>query len=183
MRAFGFAVIVCLLGCTLAGLEAGHCQDVDSVRAEPGAPPPLPPARKIPAITTEDPFPSGCIGCHVDMPDRNLDTRLSTLLKAWSEEVEPGLLAKAQATAPAGLTLKGKHPAAKSALQDIPAKCMKCHGADSKKAPPFARLIHRIHLTGGDENHFMTIFQGECTLCHKLDLETGAWSIPSAPEP
>jgi len=51
-----------------------------------------------------------------------------------------------------------------------------------KKAPPFAPLVRVIHLTGGAENHFMTIFQGECTHCHKLDVQTGAWSVPSGPE-
>jgi hypothetical protein len=58
------------------------------------------------------------------------------------------------------VTLKGKHPKVE-----------------------VARMAHPVHLTGGDENHFMTLFQGECTHCHKLDRATGAWSIPSAPEP
>ena len=43
-------------------------------------------------------------------------------------------------------------------------------------------MIHEIHLTGGDTNHFLTMFQGECTLCHKLDAKSGAWAIPSGPE-
>jgi len=28
----------------------------------------------------------------------------------------------------------------------------------------------------------MTLFQGECTHCHKLDAMTGKWSMPSGPE-
>ena len=175
----------------LIGPGTGLAQQADSAAAPPGAPPggppgappAPPPARKIPGINAEDPFPKACVSCHINMPEQKLDTRFSTLLKGWAEKVEPGLLEKAQGAAPAGVTLQGKHPAATSALKEIPAGCVKCHGETSKKAPPFTRMIHRIHLTGGDSNHFMTLFQGECTHCHKLDPNTGAWSVPSAPEP
>jgi hypothetical protein len=93
-------------------------------------------------------------------------------------------LAKAQAAAPAGVTLKAKHPRVMPAtLRNIPGACIKCHSPASKNAPSFAKMIHLIHLTGGDENDFLTEFQGECTHCHKLNEKTGAWSIPSAPEP
>jgi len=146
------------------------------------APLPPPPVRKIPGITAEDPHPRACVDCHVNYADMKLDTRFSTLMKGWNEKVEPKLLAKAQASAPQGLALKGRHPQAAGVLADIPAKCLVCHGRTSKMAPPFAGMIHRIHLTGGEENHFLTVFQGECTHCHKLDLVTGRWSIPSGPE-
>jgi len=173
-----------LAGAALAqSTDSSAVQAPDSAAVQSAAPPAPPPARAIPGLTAPDPFPNGCIDCHANMPDQNLDTRFSTLLEAWTKDVEPALLAKAQAAAPDGVTLKGKHPAAKSSLKNIPGGCMKCHGADSKKAPPFVRLMHRIHMVGGDENHFMTIFQGECTACHKLNAETGAWTIPSAPEP
>ncbi|HEY4956131.1 MAG TPA: hypothetical protein VII02_14730, partial [Gemmatimonadaceae bacterium] len=89
---------------------------------------------------------------------------------------------KAQASAPTGVILQGKHPRTKGAFNNIPAQCLVCHRKDSRRAPPFARMLHMIHLTGGDENHFLTIYQGECTGCHKLDLSTGRWTIPSAPE-
>ncbi len=141
-----------------------------------------PPARKIPGINIEDPYPHGCVDCHINYVEMNLDTRFSTLLKLWSEKAEPKLVAKAQASAPKGLTLKGKHPKAVAALKDIPAGCIICHGKESSTAPPFANMIHNIHLTGGEENHFLTMFQGECTYCHKLDLATGHWAMPSAPE-
>ena len=42
--------------------------------------------------------------------------------------------------------------------------------------------MHRIHLTGGDKNHYLTEFQGDCTNCHKLDQKTGAWSLGSGSE-
>jgi hypothetical protein len=144
--------------------------------------PPMPPARKIPGIVIEDPYPRACVDCHINYVDMKMDTRLSTLMKLWSEGAEPTLVAKAQASAPEGLTLKGKHPNAAAALKNVPAGCIVCHKKGSSTAPPFAEMIHAIHLVGGEENHYLTIFQGECTYCHKLDLNTGRWSMPSGPE-
>lgn len=141
-----------------------------------------PPARKIPGITVEDPFPHGCVDCHINYVEMNLDTRFSTLLKQWTESVEPKLLAKAQAAAPKGLRLEGKHPEAADAIANIPGSCNDCHGKDSTTAPRFAQMMHTTHLGGGEENHYMTMFQGECTYCHKFDSLTGDWNIPSAPE-
>jgi hypothetical protein len=143
----------------------------------------LPSARKIPGITTQDAFPRGCVDCHTNHPELNLDARFSTLMKEWNIKVEPGLLAKAQAAAPKGVTLKGKHPAVAYALKNIPEGCLTCHSKKSTQAPPFAQMLHKIHLTGGEENHFLTMYQGECTHCHKLNSSTGQWSLASSPEP
>lgn len=178
MRSRLVALSLCVVAASLLGTGRAGAQPPDSG----SAPPAPPPARKVPGLTAADPFPKGCVSCHVNMPDRKMDARLSTLLKGWTTKVEPALLAKAQAAAPAGIQLKGKHPAATSALKNIPAGCIKCHGSTSKKAPPFTRLLHLVHLTG-EGNHYLAEFQGECTFCHKLDRKTGAWSIPSGPEP
>lgn len=138
-------------------------------------------ARKIPGINVADPYPKACVDCHVNKPP--MDARLGTQMSQWmAGKVNPALLSTVQGSAPAGLKLKGKHPDAADSLGDVPAACADCHSGDSKKAPPLAAMVHRIHLTGGDKNHFMTEFQGECTYCHKLDTATGAWSIPSGPE-
>jgi cytochrome c553 len=142
----------------------------------------LPPARKIPGLTAEDKFPNGCVDCHINMPDRKQDERISTLMSKWSKMVETKLLKKAQDVAPAGVTLKGIHPQATASLKNIPTACTSCHSNTSKTAPPLAALLHTIHLTGGDDNHFLTIFQGECTYCHKLNATTGVWMMPSGPE-
>jgi cytochrome c553 len=142
-----------------------------------------PPARKIPGITADDAFPHACVDCHINHPELNLDARISSLMKGWNDKVEPALLAKAQAAAPAGVTLKGKHPAAAFALKNIPTSCLTCHSKKSTLAPPFAQMLHVIHLTGGEQNHFLTVYQGECTHCHKLNTSTGLWAIPSAAEP
>lgn len=183
MRSVAFAFFICLVGCVLLAPARGRAQQADSSGA-PGAAPIAPPlARKIPGITAPDAFPNACVSCHVNVPEQKLDARLSTLMKGWTIKVDSTLLATAQAAAPAGVTLRGKHAPVTAALRNIPAGCIRCHGADSKKAPPFARMMHLIHLTRGDENHFMTFMQGECTHCHKLNAATGVWSIPSAPEP
>ncbi len=138
--------------------------------------------RAIPGITAPDSFPRACVDCHVNLPGQKMDARLSTLLAQWSKSVDPGLLEKAQGAAPPGVTLKGRHPKL-GALGSVPARCMKCHTATSKTAPSFPRMIHRIHLVGGEKNDFLTECQGQCTYCHKLNAATGEWSVPSAPEP
>jgi hypothetical protein len=140
-----------------------------------------PVARKIPGINAPDAYPKACVDCHVNKPP--VDHRLGTLLQQWTAgKVDPALLATVQASAPASLKLKGRHPDAADALDDVPAACADCHSEDSKKAPPLAGMVHRIHLVGGDKNHFMTEYQGECTDCHKFDAAKGTWSMPSGPE-
>ena len=167
---------------TQAATPAPAAKPATTQAPAPAAKPAAPPAaRRIPGINAPDPYPKACVDCHVSKPPS--DARLSTQLQQWtSGKVSPALLATAQGSAPAGLKLKGKHPDAADALEDIPAACADCHSGDSKKAPPLAGMVHRIHLVVGDKNRFMTEFQGECTSCHKLDAATGAWSVPSGPE-
>lgn len=141
-----------------------------------------PPPRDIPGITTDDMFPLGCVSCHQNFIDRNMDTRISTSLVNWAETVQPGLLYKAQAASPDGVVLVGKHPSAADSLTDIPKACIDCHGGMPKKAPVFSQMVHMIHLTGGKDNHFIAIFQGECTHCHKFNPNTGKWFLPSGTE-
>jgi len=161
--------MVCATAILLPGLLAG-----ESLAATPAA-------RKIPGINAPDSYQGGCVDCHVNKPPT--DARLSTQLKLWTAgKVSPALLATVQGSAPAGLKLKGKHPDAADAIDDIPTACADCHSEDSKKAPPLAGMVHRIHLVGGDKNRFMTEFQGECTDCHKFDAAKGSWSMPSGPE-
>jgi hypothetical protein len=165
-----------LLGFTLMLILATFYQ-VNA--AEPEA---TPPARDIPGITAEDVFPSGCVSCHLNFIDRNMDTRISTSMANWTEKVEPKLLEKAQAASPDGVILAGKHPSATDSLADIPRACIDCHSSMSQNAPVFSQMVHMIHLTGGKNNHYMTIFQGECTYCHKLNPNTGKWFTPSGNE-
>jgi len=134
------------------------------------------------AHAATDAYPDGCVSCHVLDKAKAQDGRMSTLLKAWTAgKIDADLLAQSKASMPAGVALKGKHPAAEDSLEDIPAACLDCHGSDSKKAPPFSRLMHLVHLTG-PKNEFVTAFKSDCTACHKLDAKTGEWSLPSGPE-
>ena len=141
-----------------------------------------PPVRQIPGLTAPDQFPRGCVDCHVNLPDQNMDVRLSTLMRGWQEQVNPLLLARVRAFTPGDIALEGKHPPVDVGRVEVPQACLECHAATSKTAPPLGRLLHGLHLVGGAGNHFLSLFQGECTHCHKLDKETGVWSLGSGTE-
>jgi hypothetical protein len=140
-----------------------------------------PKAREIPGINVPDQFPKGCVSCHKNYTETKFDARLSTVFTSWADAVDPKNLAKLQASAPEGVTYKGKHPFKVKAETSIPEDCNKCHGK-MKNAPPLFQLLHVIHLTGGSENNYMTAFHGECTHCHKFDAKTGIWTIVNAKE-
>lgn len=148
-----------------------------------GEPPP-PALPQIPGVTAPDRFPRGCVDCHVNRPDLKMDVRISTLLLQWQIKVDPELLVKVREFSPAGMPLKGMHPKIEGELTEIviPDTCLQCHAKTSKSAPPLGRLLHGLHLVGGEQNHFLTVFQGECTHCHKLDAATGSWSLGSGVE-
>ena len=155
---------------------------VPGVAVSQGQPPAQPPLRQIPGVTAPDQFPRGCVDCHVNRPDLKLDVRLSTLLGQWEKQVEPELLARIRSFTPAAIPLKGKHPKFAAATAEIPKSCLMCHARTSKFAPPFVQLLHGLHLVGGEKNHFLAMFQGECTHCHKLDKATGVWSLGGGTE-
>ena len=139
------------------------------------------PVQAATANAVADPYHNACVSCHVVGKDK-VDRRVGTMLKAWTAgKVDADLLAKTRAAMPAGVSVKGKHPSADDSLEDVPSLCLDCHTPDSKKAPPFARLMHLVHLTGA-KNEFLTTHKGDCATCHKLDAKTGTWSLPSAAE-
>ena len=162
-------VAVCLILATLHQVNAAESETTTSLR-------------NIPGITADDMFPMGCVDCHLNFTDKNMDTRISTSLAKWEEGAESKLLAKAQAATSKETVLTGKHPAAKESLADIPKTCIECHNSMSPKAPVFSQMVHLIHLMGGQDNHYMTIFKGECTHCHKFDSTAGKWLTPSGRE-
>jgi hypothetical protein len=147
-----------------------------------GEPQALPPLRQIPGVTAPDQFPRGCVDCHVNRPDLKMDRRISTIMRQWHDKVAPEFLAKVRPFAPVGMALKGRHPKLQVAVADIPKACLKCHAKASKSAPPFAQLLHGLHLGGGEKNPFLSMFQGECTHCHKLDAATGLLSLGGGTE-
>ena len=142
----------------------------------------VPVVAEIPGLTTEDRFPRGCVDCHIDMPQINQDERLSSVMSAWDRKVPPELVEKAKAVARDDLAIKGRHPLSEKMFQAIPENCQDCHENGSGSVVPLVPLIHLIHLSGGEDNHYLTIFQGHCTHCHKFDLNTGIANLPSANE-
>ncbi len=151
------------------------------VRAK-GSEEPLPPVAEIPGLTVEDRFPRGCVDCHINLPELGQDERLSSIMAHWVEQVPPELLEKAANVADSGASLKGRHPLPTGMFRSVPETCLDCHEKGPGAVVPLVPLIHRIHLSDREENHFMTIFQGHCTHCHKFDPGTGVVSVPSAPE-
>jgi hypothetical protein len=141
-----------------------------------------PAARALPGLTAPDQFPRGCVDCHVDRPDLGMDVRLSTQMRQWEVAVEAGFLERVRAFTPADMRLDGRHPKVEGTGGEIPASCLVCHAAKSKEAPPFGRLLHGLHYAGGAENHFVSLFGGECLHCHKLDPATAVWSLGSGEE-
>ena len=156
-----------------SGLVAGAC--LAMVLAQPTA------ALAQAGTAAKDAFPNGCVDCHTST-SKGGDTRISTLLQEWTTAVAPPLLEKTKASAADPARVKGKHPAVPKAGAAVPQSCMStCHRRGSTVAPPFATLMHSVHLTGSP-NQFVAQFQGTCTHCHKMDPKSGAWRIPSGAE-
>ncbi|MEQ1731078.1 MAG: hypothetical protein ABL982_22140 [Vicinamibacterales bacterium] len=142
---------------------------------------PSPAVRQIPGLTAKDAYPNGCVDCHIVSKDA--DGRIGALMATWTSAVPAALTEKARASSVDASKIKGKHPAVANVKANIPQTCIAaCHKPGSTTAPPFARLMHVIHLTGGSGNRFLTANQGECMHCHKLDQKTGTWKTASSAE-
>lgn len=167
--------IILTTGFLFAALLAAASAQQTPAAAQTPAP------RQIPGITAKDTFPNGCVDCHVVVKDG--DMRISVLMAKWTSAAPAPLVAKAKAASADASKIKGKHPAMSNVKANTPQTCLAgCHKKGSTIAPPFAQLMHAIHLVGGAQNHFLTAFQGECTHCHKLDQKTGTWKVASGPE-
>jgi len=153
--------------------EIALAQEVGS--AEP------PGIRSIPGVTGADTHPEACVSCHIRMDDIGLDARLSTALVEWQRAVPEKVMEVAEGLMASPDALERRHPPVTLPLEAVPSSCIHCHNAAST-APPFAPLVHLVHYRGGENNHYLSVFGGECTLCHKLDWATGIWRVPSGPE-
>lgn len=136
--------------------------------------------RQTPGITAKDAYPNGCVDCHIAGKDG--DMRMSSLMAKWVTAVPEPLLGKAKAASSAASKIKGKHPAMPNVKANTPQTCLGCHKKGSTIAPPFAQLMHTVHLVGGAQNKYLTTYAGECTHCHKLDQKTGTWKMATGPE-
>ena len=112
-----------------------------------------------------------------------MDVRLSVQMGRWTEHVPETVLERLRPLLAGGAELSGRHPRLPATIyEDIPESCTSCHSGEREAVPALAPMLHALHLTGGADNHFITLFGGACTLCHKLDAETGRWYVPSGPE-
>jgi hypothetical protein len=119
-------------------------------------------------LTAADPYPRACVDCH----GKGKVPKMSAVMERLKSSSDPALVAKLQPLAPKGITLKGRHPNSSTATGDIPNTCVKCHGATSRLAPPFAQMMHVMHWQKVDD----------CTTCHKPIAATGLATVPSSPE-
>lgn len=93
---------------------------------------------------SSDEKPEGCVSCHTKVSEEK-DYSLTAELTAMSDEFG--------------------HP--KMDIQG-PEQCQMCH-PDGEIS--FDKVAHKIHLTGGEENHFITSYEGSCLQCHALTDE------------
>jgi len=170
-----------ILACAIAG--GLLCSP--AVQGQNGAagPPEMPPPRAIPGLTTDDLFPSACVDCHLNYPEMGMDTRLSSVLAAWAETVDPVVLQVAQGLAVPAQSLRGVHPRVELAQERIPGVCLECHADGAGKVLPLVPFLHKVHLADTGPSVYLRVFQGECTHCHKFDKGTGEWQVPDATEP
>jgi len=137
---------------------------------------------EMPGLTVEDRFPRGCVDCHINMPQINQDERLSSVMSNWTLQVPPEILKKTRLVVGNDKPLKGRHPRSDQMFQAIPRNCLNCHENGSGSIVPIIPLIHLIHLSGGEKNHYLSLFEGQCTHCHKLEPNTGTMTVPIADE-
>lgn len=114
------------------------------------------PAPGLPGVTAKDPFPEGCVSCHVKLPDGR-DMRLNAALKA----------------------VEG-HPSVTAMVKSAPADCKKCHTKASGMG--LELVLHKAHYGKGEKSHFVQEFGGSCLACHALDVKTGKMTVKSGPK-
>lgn len=120
---------------------------------DPGPTPPAPPPPALAGITVADPFPQGCVDCHIVLPNGE-DHRMNVGIRRFPD-----------------------HPP----LDDhkrIPDDCRTCHEPGSLVGA-LDRLVHALHFRKPAENHFVGMFQGSCLACHRLDAGTGKMPVKS----
>ena len=118
---------------------------------------------QIPGITADDPHINGCVDCQRTTEDS--DHRISSYIKRLAEEE--------------------RHPDVTAMVNTVPDDCLVCHAettAEGMGTEPLASLLHKVHLLGAEENHFITGYQGQCTHCHALDQDTGKMRSKSGGE-
>ncbi len=112
-------------------------------------------AANLPGITVKDPYPMGCVSCHLN--EKGQDRRVSTWLAQTVQN----------------------HPNVKS-LKTIPTDCMVCHVKDGT-AEPMNVAMHKSHYKNGSKNGFVQFYGGSCLSCHALSQATWETTVKSGP--
>lgn len=112
-------------------------------------------AKSVPGLTGKDPYPNGCVSCHVKSAGR--DTRLNVDLKK----------------------IKG-HPNVAGIVKTAPTDCAKCHAANSPNA--ISIVLHRAHFGKMGKSVFVQKFGGNCLSCHSFDPKTSRMKVKSGPK-
>ncbi len=105
----------------------------------------------------KDPYPNGCVSCHVKTPDGK-DARIHLETKKVP-----------------------KHPDISAIVKVVPTDCMKCH-KPAVKTPTLGVAVHKAHFINGEKSVFATRFKGDCNTCHRLDVKTYKMGVKSGPK-
>ena len=124
--------------------SAGHAGAEKSVNACAG----------LPGIDVTDPFPAGCVDCHIKLPDR--DVRIGSLLA------------------------KVDHPKIIRPVVTVPDDCLECHSQQGE-GETLSTLLHRTHYGKGPNSHFVQEFGGLCLHCHAIARESGEVRVKHGP--
>lgn len=111
----------------------------------------------LPGVTAKDPFPKGCVSCHIKTPKGD-ERRLSADIRK----------------------VKG-HPDVSQMMKVIPKDCAMCHKGGPKPAP-INTAIHKAHYSKQSASLFVKQFGGSCLACHAMDAKTGAVTVKSGPK-
>lgn len=102
-----------------------------------------------------DMYPEGCVSCHVE--SETGDMRIGTLLQALG------------------------HKKVDRMVETVPTDCLECHSEDGG-FPPLWEFIHPIHFEDPANNKFVVDYEGKCTHCHAMDVDTGEVTLKSGPK-
>ncbi len=114
-----------------------------------------PPLPVLPGINAKDPYPQGCVSCHVK--SGSSDLRIPSYLKSVKD-----------------------HPDITTLVKVVPDDCIKCH-KEGGVAKPQNQIDHLAHFSNPDKNFFVTGFTGSCLNCHALDA-SGQMKAKSGPK-
>ena len=74
---------------------------------------------------------------------------------------------------------KAEHTLAGQRTLLIPIGCNRCHADEDGVGGALSTLVHQSHYTDPVYPKFSTDYNGDCSSCHKMDVDTGEAEIKS----